>query len=387
VSIKKKRIVSIDVLRGIAILFMALDHTRDFFGPWQYDYLDINHTSLSIFFTRFITHFCAPAFILLAGVSITLMRKKFTDNELSIFLIKRGLFIILLEVTWISLSWQFAFYNYILLQVMWVIGMSMVIMAIFIRFPVKFCLLVSLLIIFGHNLLDPYNEFLTNNIGWFASWLTTKYTVVFSNGFKIITSYSVIPWFGVMLFGFSIGSIFKQEENSRRRNLLFIGLSFLILFVVLRLTNSYGEVNVFKIYNSSAKTIISFFNVLKYPPSLHFCCLTLGVSFMLLYILDFIDIGKNNMFLVFGSVPMFFYLLHIPLIHLLSIIFSHLYYHHPANWFHFGKVTLSKMPKDYTLNLYIVYGVWIFIILIFYPLCRWYRTYKQNHDYKILTYL
>ena len=384
---KKKRIVSIDVLRGIAILFMALDHTRDFFGPWQYDYLDIKHTTLSIFFTRFITHFCAPSFILLAGVSVSLMKSKFTKNELSVFLIKRGLFIIFLEVTWISLSWQFAFYNYILLQVMWVIGMSMILMALFIRFPVKFCLLSSLLIIFGHNLLDPYNDILINNIGWFASWFTTQYRAVFLNGFKITTSYSVIPWFGIMLFGFSVGSIFKQEENSRRKSLLYVGLSFLILFLVLRLTNAYGWVNEFVVYDSFAKTVISFFNVLKYPPSLVFSCLTLGVSFMLLYILDFVTVSKDNILLVFGSVPMFFYLLHIPLIHLFSIIFSHLYYHHPANWFYFGKVVVSRMPKDYTLNLYIVYGVWIFIIILFYPICKWFRNYKKNHDYAILKYL
>ena len=384
---KKKRIVSIDVLRGIAILFMALDHTRDFFGPWQYDYLDINHTSLAIFFTRFVTHFCAPSFILLAGVSVYLMKNKFTKNELSVFLIKRGLFIILLEITWISLSWQFAFYNYILLQVMWVIGMSMILMALLIRFPMKICLLISLLIIFGHNLLDPYNEILINNIGWFASWFTTKYSFVFLNGFKIITSYSVIPWFGIMLFGFSVGSVFKQEENNRRKSLLYIGSSFLILFIVLRFTNAYGSVNEFIVYASSSKSVISFFNVLKYPPSLAFCCLTLGVSLMLLYILDFITIGKNNMFLIFGSVPMFFYLLHIPVIHLLSVIFSHLYYHHPANWFYFGKVVVSRMPKDYTLNLYFVYGAWIFIIIIFYPICKWYRSFKQSHDYTILKYL
>ena len=384
---EKKRIISIDVLRGIAIVFMALDHVRDYFGACQYDYLDINHASLTIFFTRFITHFFASGFILLAGFSIYLMKNKLTKKELSMFLVKRGLFIIMLEVTWISLSWQFALYNYVLLQVLWVIGMSMIIMALFVRLPLKLCLFISLLIIFGHNLLDPYNEFLVNNIGWFASWLTTKDKIVFSNGFKLITSYSVIPWLGIMLFGFSIGGIFRQKENIRRKNLLYVGLSFLALFVVLRLTNSYGAVNEFIVYNNHAKTIISFFNVMKYPPSLHFCCLTLGVLFVLLYVLDFINVGENNVFLIFGNVPMFFYLLHIPIVHLLAVIFSHLYYHHPANWFHFGRVVVSRMPKGYSLNLYIVYGVWFFIIIMFYPICKLYRTFKQNHDYKILKYL
>jgi uncharacterized membrane protein len=384
----KPRIESIDLLRGIVIVIMALDHTRDYFHAdnFLFEPTDMSQTNPAIFFTRWITHFCAPTFVFLAGTSAFFIGERKTKKQLSVFLFTRGLWLMLLEITIVSFAWSFnPDFNFTRLQVIWAIGLSMVILSAVIQLPKTAILIVGLAILFGHNWLDSIQA--TQNTWKDFLWaeLHQRKRFVFY-GHTIATGYPIIPWFGIMALGYCFGQFYKKGVDAikRKKYLLVIGASAILLFIILRMGNSYGDPAPWSEQRSLAMTVCSFLNVTKYPPSLFYSLMTLGVSLIFLALSEKKPGWLGSKLIHFGRVPMFFYLLHLYLIHGLATIAI------VASGRPWTDTILSFNPngKDspwlmgYGYSLAGTYLVWLLIILILYPLCKWYDGYKQTHKEK-----
>jgi uncharacterized membrane protein len=380
----RKRIESIDLLRGLVMIIMALDHVRDYFHAdnFLFSPTDLTRTNASIFFTRWITNFCAPAFVFLAGTSALLMGQRKSKTELSRFLFTRGLWLVFLELTVVNFAWFFnPHYPFFRLQTIWSLGISMMALSILIYLPKKIILVIGLLILFFHNGLDNIH---VNGTGWNAFiWDAIherKTLIFFGRSFRI--GYPVLPWIGIMALGYSFGSLYRKEVDASRRKtyLLTLGISASILFVVIRAANVYGDMVPWSVYNNPVTTLLSFLNVTKYPPSLEYALMTLGPCIIFLALAEK-PLGKLGLAITrIGRVPMFFYILHLYLIHLgamLAIEFTGGSWRSmivPANDFSY--------LKGYGFSLAGVYLVWIVLILILYPLCKWYDQYKTGHREK-----
>jgi uncharacterized membrane protein len=384
----KRRIESIDVLRGIVIVIMALDHVRDYFHAdnFLFEPNDLSQSNPAIFFTRWITHFCAPTFVFLAGTSAFLVGKRKTKKQLSVFLLTRGLWLMLLEITVVSFAWNFnPAFTFTRLQVIWTIGLSMIILSAVIHLPKQVILILGLLILFCHNLLD--NIHATQNTFRDFIWAELHERKRFViRGYTIATGYPTVPWFGIMALGYCFGQFYKKgfEAIKRKKYLLTIGGSAILLFIILRSTNIYGDKEIWSQQHSFAMSVCSFLNVTKYPPSLLYSLMTLGVSIIFLAFSEKKPGWLGNKLIHFGRVPMFFYLLHLYLIHLLAtlaIVIS------GRPWTD-TILKFSANAKDspwlagYGFSLIGTYIVWFSIILILYPLCKWYDKYKQDHKEK-----
>ena len=379
----KYRIQSIDLLKGLVMVIMAIDHVRDYFhySAYYFDPTDPALTTIPIFFTRFITNFCAPAFSFLAGLSAFMIGKRKTPNELSIFLIKRGLWLVFVEVVIMSFGWYFDLgFRSVNFAVIWVLGVSMILLAGLIHLPKKVILLFSLVLIFGHNLLD--NIHFEGSILW--TFLHERGPVLTTPDHIFRVGYAVIPWVAVMSFGYYFGSFYEKDYDPLKRKKLFnfIGITAIIFFVILRGINIYGNLLPWKDYNNLTQTTFSFLNLSKYPPSLSFLLVTLGGAFLFLANTEKLKGKVVNFFCVFGRVPFFFYIIHIYLIHFLALL--------TAEFTGFGwqKMILPALPfrvealKGFGFNLIIVYLIWIFIIVLLYPLCKRFDKYKQAHKEK-----
>jgi uncharacterized membrane protein len=388
----RRRIESIDVLRGIVMVVMALDHVRDFFhsAAFTEDPLNLATTTIPLYFTRWITHFCAPVFVFLSGTSIYLQSLRKSTRELSAFLIKRGLWLIFVEVAIISLAFTFnPFYNVIFLQVIWAIGISMVLMGLLVYLPFGAILAIGLAIVLGHNLLDFAEAAPDFNPGfWWNLFHSSNYGLYefLPNHFLIIL-YPFVPWTGVMLLGYCAGRFFSpQWEVSRRKTyLIFLGLSLIFLFIALRFSNWYGNPSPWVPQKNGLYSLLSFINTSKYPPSLLYLCMTLGPSLILLAYLENIKNSLTERFRIFGRTAFFYYILHFYLIHLLAAL----------NFFVQGYTVqegidyavANQNPFLFTrpevgLTLWGVYGVWLFVVVVLYPVCRWYNAYKSAHPEK-----
>jgi len=396
----RNRIQSIDILRGIVMVIMALDHVRDFFyrtnvtggASVATSPTDLATTNPALFFTRWITHFCAPIFVFLAGTSIFLMSQKKSTKELSSFLLKRGLWLVIVEIVLITFSWTFnPFYNFIILQVIWAIGASMIVMGLLIYLPPKILLVIGLIIVFGHNLLNY--AWLNRDIkgGWVADLLYfsnfSAYHLDKTHLFIIV--YAFVPWTGLMLLGYYFGRLFKTnvEPTKRKRILLGLGFSLLALFLVLRSINNYGDPVPWSTQpRGSVFTFLSFININKYPPSLDFFCVTIGVCSLALALLESTQNKVTEFFRVYGRVPMFYYILHLYLIHVIGVIvffaehFSTADIVQPNNPFFFR-------PSGIGFGLPGVYAIWIIVVLLLYPLCKKYDRYKSTHRQWWLSYV
>lgn len=384
------RIQSIDILRGIAMVLMALDHVRDFFhiSAWTDDPLNMETTTPALFFTRYITHFCAPTFVFLSGVSIYLQSLRKTKNELSVFLMKRGLWLVLLDVTIISFGWSFnPNYNFIFLQVIWVIGISMFLLGLLIQVSYKFILILGLLFVFGHNLLD----FVEAADGYKPTFLWDVlhhgnfafYTLWGSH--KAVVFYPIIPWSGLMMLGYCAGVFFTSNYSAgqRAKILVRIGAGLLLLFVVLRLINVYGNPVVWSIQKTNFYTFLSFINVHKYPPSLMYMCVTIGIALISLVLLEKVENRFTRIMSIFGRTAFFYYILHLYLIHFFATIY-----------FYANGHSVSESVANIQTNIWYfitpgegfglleVYVIWIIVILVLFPLCKWYDRYKQAHKEK-----
>lgn len=385
----KARIQSIDLLRGIVIVIMALDHVRDFFhieGATG-DPTNMDTTSPMLFFTRWITHFCAPVFVFLAGTSGFLQGLRKSKKELSLFLIKRGLWLVLAEVVLITFGITFdPGYHTIILQVIWAIGTSMIILGLLVWLPFPLILFYGFAIFFFHNLLDPIEARRGQDIPLIWKMLHSSfYFHPFDSSDPtrgILGIYAVLPWSGIMTLGYCFGKFFRREVDptTRRKALLLIGSGLILLFVVLRFINEYGDSRPWSEQpRGGIYTFLSFFNTNKYPPSLMYACMTLGPAIIVLALIEKIQNGFTRFFVTYGRVPFFFYILHFYLIHLVCMVF----------FFADGRYgsddivpkqgpPLYFRPADFGFNLWGTYAVWIAIVLALYPLCRMYDRYKTN---------
>jgi uncharacterized membrane protein len=381
-----KRIVSIDLLRGLVMVIMALDHVRMYFGLgiWYSDPTNLAETTPLHFFTRWITHFCAPVFVLLAGTSAFLYGAKASNTKaLSRFLLTRGVWLVFVELVIVNFAWTFDItYSYRILQVIWAIGISMIVLSGLVFLPTKGIAIFGFILVFGHNLLDPIKAYgaFPKDILWYVLHqdhaLLGRTTISFH--------YPVLPWIGVMAIGYALGTLYTPAFNEarRRRSLLWMGIGATALFLVLRGFNLYGEPNPWAEQNSSVFTTLSFLNTTKYPPSLHFLLMTIGPALIFLSVSETWRNRITNPFLVFGKVPFFFYIFHLYLIHalaMLTLVFT------GRNWHEYilsGTGIRSGALISFGFGLEAVYVIWILIVVALYPLCRWYQQYKENNPSK-----
>ena len=379
---KEKRIDSIDLLRGIVMVIMALDHVRDYFhaDAFLYDPLDLTQTSVLLFFTRWITHYCAPVFVFLAGTSAFLVGHRKGKRELSAFLLKRGLWLVFLELTIVNFAWFFNIhFTLVLLVVIWALGVSMIVLAGLIHLPKKLILAVGFVLVAGHNTLDAVH---VSGSDWKAvGWaLLHEFSFFDYKSFDLFIGYPLLAWIGVMALGYCFGSLYLLEASVRKKMLLQLGSAAIILFVVIRALNIYGDPVPWSSQDSAVKTFLSFINAAKYPPSLVYVLMTLGPSILFLAFAEGRSGKIKQAFITVGRVPMFYYLLHLYLIHVLAILAAVLTGYGVGPMINFETwVTMNPALKGYGFNLWVVYGVWIFVVVTLYPLCRWFDGYKRDH--------
>jgi uncharacterized membrane protein len=371
----RDRIDAIDRLRGIVMVLMALDHIRGYFGP-TVEPTDLSRTTAALFLSRWISHLCAPTFIFLAGTGAYLSaRRGLGKPALSWFLVTRGLWIVFLGLTVVKFAWGFTidleWYN---ADVLWAIGWSMVVLGGLVFLPTWAVLAFGLVLIAGHNLLDPIRP---AEVGPFAGIWTIlhgggKELELFGGRIRFNTQYPLVPWIGVMAVGYGFGALFTQPPTVRRRWLLGLGAALCLGFLLLRASNRYGDPDPWSERQTPLFTALSFLNCHKYPPSLLFLMMTLGPAFLLLAGLETAPHMLGRPLLTFGRVPMFFYLIHLPLIHALQRC---------------GRAFLSAewQPPGYGLPL--VYAIWLGVLLLLYPPCRWFAGVKQRHRTAWLSYL
>ncbi len=380
-----KRIQSIDIVRGIVMIIMALDHIRDLMhiSSLTQSPTDLKTTTPILFFTRWITYLCAPTFVFLSGVSAYLSMKRRGDiNSTRKFLLKRGLWLILMEFTLVNFAlWFDVQFRILMLQVIAAIGAGFIILSFLLKVKVRTIGIVSLLIIFTHNLL----QFLPQVNNKLLSVLLNIFFIpgpqAVSKNFIFFTAYPVIPWVVMLLLGFSLGGIFEREITYQKKRLLNFGIVALLLFVLLRFINVYGDPFAWSSQKTTAMTIVSFFNVTKYPPSLQFDLLFFGIMFLLLALTTKLSGWLQKVFSVYGKVPMFYYLLHLYFIRLAVFIMVF------AQGFHwndmlFGPFQFGRPATGSGISLSMVYLVWSLIVILLYPLCKWYGNYKTQHREK-----
>jgi len=352
------RLASIDIVRGLVIVLMALDHTRDFFGPDAH-HLDAATTPPALYLTRWVTHLCAPTFVFLAGVGAAL--SSLPTRALARFLALRGLFLIALELTVIGRSWTFELaWRFQPLQVIWALGVSMVILAGLVFLPKRVVAMLSIVVIAGHNLLDGVRS---DGLGW--TLLHQERPVELAPGHTLFVAYPILPWAAVMALGWALGDLWKRAD--RRRLLTIGGVSLLALFALLRLPNLYGDPHPWVAQESAVRTAMAIFRVEKYPPSLAYLCVTLGITLLGLAALD--RVRRGGPFETFGRVPLFFYLIHLPAIHGVAVLIrSQL---HPERFDLFG-----------------VYVAWVACTVgLYFPCVAYARWKARRPDLTILRYL
>ncbi|MEY4927431.1 MAG: hypothetical protein RI894_1867 [Bacteroidota bacterium] len=394
------RIATIDLLKGLAMIIMALDHVRDFFhaDSFLFDPNDIEKTNLPLFLTRLITNICAPAFCLLAGTSAFFVGKRKTKAELSQFLATRGLWLLFVEFTVVTFGWYFnPHFSVLSFGVIGSLGCSMLCLSVLVQLPLPFILAIGASLIFGHNLLDSIH--FKNNIPW--DLLHDVETVPLGS-VKLEIYYPIIPWIGTMATGYCLGALYSTEVEAalRKKILHILGISCLMLFFVLRATNFYGDPIPWQHYDVvneafiSTKTLMSFFNMQKYPPSLLFLLSALGFVFIFLANTETWQAKDTYRSKIaafcctFGRVPFFYYIVHLYLIHLSAVIVAGL---SGAGWSIFIlSAWITEVPalKHFGFSLFAVYSLWLSLIILMYPLCKRFDAYKSSHKEKwYLSYL
>jgi uncharacterized membrane protein len=382
----RTRLESVDVVRGLIMIVMALDHTRDYFGIPGQDPTDLATASAALFATRWVTHFCAPVFFLLTGTGAYLSRRRRSTGELSRFLLTRGVWLLVLEaVVMRCLAYQFNFdFRVTFLIVLWALGWAMIALAALVHLPAAAVTAIGAIMIAGHNLFDG------------ATWTNPIWTLLHGRTFLLNTPehvvfvvYPLVPWIGVTAVGYGLGRIYEWDAERRRAFLLRLGLGLTAAFLVLRAVNVYGDPSRWAAKASPLFTTLSFMNTSKYPPSLLFLLMTLGPAMLLLRAFDG---GVPKLFrpaLVIGKVPLFYYVLHFALIHLLAVIVCYARYG-SAHWMFQSPDMASypfTSPPGWGFPLPVVYLMWAIVVLTMYPLCRWYAGLKQRRSDPWLSYL
>ena len=395
-SAPASRIQSVDALRGAIMMLMAIDHIRDYVAQSAQQFLptDLTRTTPAIFLTRWVTHFCAPVFVLTAGLGayFWMTRGHHSKGELSRMLFSRGLWLILLEVTILRLIFfsQISFTtNPVILIILWAIGISMIALAGLIHLPMRVLAAVSIAIIALHNLLDPISAQRLGRAAWIWDILHQQNAFSF-HGITFVTAYPVLPWIGVIAGGYCLGAVFEWDANRRRTFLVRMGLAYVAAFVLLRAVNIYGDPLRWSHQASRVFTVLSFLNVTKYPPSLAFLLMTLGPAMVVMARLEKFHFQFTNPLVVFGRVPFFYYAAHLLLAHLIEIGMNYARYG-AKSFLLLAPPSMGSpsglFPADFGFPLWAVYAVWVVVLLILYPACLWFARLKQcRHDWW-LTYL
>jgi uncharacterized membrane protein len=372
------------------MVLMAIDHTRDFFTNVRFNPMDPAQTHPALFFARWITHFCAPTFVFLAGTGAFLYGSRRSPGELARFLVTRGLWLIVLELTVMKFGWSFNLqYNFIPLIVIWAIGWGMLALACLAYLPPRVVGWIGVAIVCLHNLLDGVRPEALGSFGplWMVAHVMGGFSI--GSGLVVLTAYPILPWTGVLLAGYGFGAFFLREPEERKRVFLRLGLGLTSAFVVLRALNVYGDPLKWSVQKNALYTLFSFLNCQKYPPSLLYVLMTLGPAILLLAFLPRFKGRLAKPFLIFGRVPLFYYVLHIYLIHALAALLATIRYG-SAPWMFKGLPNTSpgtELPSYYGYGLGTVYLIWIAVLLILYPLCRWFAGVKQRRRDPWLSYL
>jgi uncharacterized membrane protein len=366
-----KRVQSVDLLRGLVMVIMALDHVRDYFSRSHFDPSDLTQTTAALFATRWITHYCAPVFILLAGVSAWMAGRRRTRAELSFLLLTRGLWLILLEVTVVSFGWyfNFRFEHGASLQVIWAIGISMIVLAGLVWLPRGAISLIAIGLIAGHNLLDPLDAQFAGSPLW--SMLHAPHELT---GLHLLLRYPVLPWIGVMAAGFALGPVLERPQAERNRALIVLGLGAIAAFIFLRAVGVYGDPSPWVRYDDPVTTVLSFFKVTKYPPSLEYLLMTLGPALIVLVLLERLSGRVAEWLETFGTAPFFYYIVHLYLIHGLAILTG------MATGFGAAAIAhLSRdLPAEYGFSLPVVYLIWAGVLITLYRPTKWFGAMKAK---------
>lgn len=390
------RIQSVDALRGAIMMLMAIDHIRDFIARSAMQFLptDLTRTTPAIFLTRWITHFCAPVFMLTAGLGafFWMTRGHHSRSELSRFLVTRGLWLILLEVTIIRviLLSQISYRREIvILFILWAIGCSMIVLAALIYLPVRALVALSIAIIALHNLLDPISASRFGHFAWLWKILHQQGLITLA-GINFAVAYPILPWIAVVSLGYCLGLVFSWDAGLRRRLLMRIGLALTAAFLMVRAINIYGDPLRWTHQPSRLFTVLSFLNTTKYPPSLDFLLMTLGPALVAMAWLEGFRFASTNPLVVFGRVPFFFYVAHLALAHFIAVLMNFVRY----GWHHFLLLAPPSMgsasslfPPNYGYPLWTVYAVWIVVLIALYPACLWFSHLKQRRHDWWLSYL
>jgi len=380
------RLPSIDLLRGIVMVLMALDHVRDHVhrGAFTYDPTDLSQAGPALFLTRWVTHFCAPVFVFLAGTGAFLWGARGrSPGEISRYLLTRGAWLVLLELTVVNWEWQMGIhFNFLIAQVIWALGWSMVALAVLVRLPVAAIAVVGCGMIAGHNLLDGIRPEALGALGPVWKVLHAPGPFEWAPGFTLYVMYPLVPWIGVMAAGYAFGSLYRRPPDRRRRALLAIGLLLTAGFVALRALNLYGDPAPWTAQRTGPLTLLSFLNCQKYPPSLLFLLMTLGPAILLLGALERGVAGFARPVVVFGRVPLFFYVVHLFVIDVLSVGLAVARYGSRT-----PELFAQGPPADFGYGLGVVYVLWIAVVVALYPVCRWYARVRARSRSPWLTYL
>lgn len=379
------------------MILMALDHVRDFFhrGAMQFSATDLSRTTPVLFLTRWITHFCLPGFVFTTGIGafLWLQRRGRTEKQLSGFLAKRGVLFVILELTVLQFAYNFNFSRHylILLLVLWIFGLCLLFMAVLVRLPRRLLVVLSVSAIVLHDLLDGIGGPKSGPANWL--WhIVHQPGLISVAGAQLLVTYTLIPWVAVMAAGYCFGEILTLPQPRRFKLTLNLGLVITAAFFVLRTINHYGDPVPWTRQKSAMMTVLSFLNCQKYPGSLDFLCMTLGPALLALAYFDRHAPRPTNPVIVFGRVPLFYFVLHLYVIHALLMVAAWLRYGGAANAFIFNPVPsmggpADVFPADFGWSLTTVYLVWIAVLALLYPLCRWFARVKSERRSPAFAYL
>ena len=391
-----RRIEAIDAVRGGVMVLMALDHVRDFIhrGAMSFSPTDLTQTTPILFFTRWVTHFCAPTFMFTAGLGAFLWwQRGKTRQELSVYLVSRGLWLIVLEVTVMRLAYYFDFsLDYpVLLLVLWVLGVCMIGLALLVWIPIRALTILSVAVIVLHNSLDRVD---VARFGAAAEiWKLLHQPGAFRlAGATIVVGYPLVPWIAVMALGFCFGQLYLMDRPVRQRLLVVIGTVATVAFVVIRAFNVYGDPVPWTAQTSAVYTGLSFLNTTKYPPSLDFLLMTLGPAMLVLAWFDRLGLNASNPLVILGRVPLFYFVLHFYLAHAVAVLLALLRYGSAALTFVFHPLPSMGGPRElfpaqFGYDLWVAYVVWAVVVLALFPVCRWFAGVKATRHEWWLRYL
>jgi uncharacterized membrane protein len=388
---RRRRVESVDILRGIVMVVMALDHVRDFFGGTGVSPTNLATTTVPLFLTRWITHICAPVFFLLTGTGAYLAMRRRSPGGLARFLVTRGMWLLVLDAVVLRcFAFQFNFdYRVTVLNVLWALGWSMIVLAALVRLPARLVLAAGLIVIVTHNLLDPIQASALGSFGPIWTMLHQQGLLLNAPGHVVLSAYPLIPWIGVTAAGFGLGPIFDWNLERRRSLLLRAGVGLTLAFVALRWLNLYGDPARWSVHPSAVLTGLSFLNATKYPPSLLFLLMTLGPALLILRAVDRPVPGFLRPVLTIGQVPMFFFLLHIFAIHALAVAIC-LARYGAVHWMFespdLGHFPITE-PPGWPLPLSAIYLIWVLVVATLYPACRWYAGVRAHSRSRWLSYL